>query len=367
MNVPYFDMTARLAPLRRELIACFEKNLDRNSFCLGPDVKAFENDFADFVGAAECIALSSGTAALHIALRCLDIGPGDEVITCPMTFAATCWAISYVGAKPVFVDAHPDYCTLDPSRLEAAITSRTKAVIPVHLYGQPADMDAIHDVCERHGIPVVEDAAQAHGALYKGNRLGSSSSAIICYSFYPGKNLGALGEGGAVVCNDPKAADRARCLREHGSREKYRHEEVGFNYRMDGIQGACLGVLLKHVEKWNEKRRELAARYNELLAASPLTLPREAPYSRHTWHIYSIRTDRRDQLKTYLDRIGVGCGLHYPIPMHLQPCYRMWGHEKGSFPVSEAIGDCCLSLPMFPEMTQEQQEFVIGSVKEFFA
>ncbi len=309
------------------------------------------------------MAVNSGTSALHLAMRCLDIGPGDEVITVPMTFVATAWAISYVGAKPVFADIDPVSRTMDPAGLEAAITPRTRAILPVHLYGQPADMDGILGVADRYGLPVIEDAAQAHGARCRGRPVGSLGR-IGCFSFYPGKNLGAYGEGGALVTDEPELAAKARALRDHAQWERYRHEMVGYNYRMSGFQGAVLDIKLKYLDSWNAARRAWAREYLDQLADVPrLGLPVFDETSPSVFHLFVIETDRRDHLAAALKAAGVQTGLHYPRPVHLQPAYRWLGLKEGSFPVSERLARRCLSLPMYAELTAEQVSYVCRQVR----
>jgi dTDP-4-amino-4,6-dideoxygalactose transaminase len=363
--IPYLDLPAQIRGIRKDIDAAIARTLDNCSFCLGPDVAQFEKDFARYIGAEHCVAFNSGTSALHIALMLLDVGPGDEVITTPMTFVATSWAISYVGAKPVYVDIEDATFNLDPAKIERAITPKTKAVMPVHLYGHPFDLDPVLEIARKHNLPVVEDAAQAHGAKYKGRIVGAFGQ-ISCFSFYPGKNLGAAGEGGALVTNNAAFAARARSLREHGSTVRYYHDEVGFNYRMEGIQGAVLGVKLKHLDKWTSERRRVAHRYHELLAGTPLQLPREADYAESAYHLYVVRHPRRDELKKYLEENKVGCALHYPLPLHLQKCYASLGHKEGAFPVTEKAARECLSLPIFPELTDTQIQRVVEVIKEFF-
>jgi dTDP-4-amino-4,6-dideoxygalactose transaminase len=363
--IPYLDLRAQIQPLRAELDAAVARTIDHCSFCLGPDVAQFEKDFAKFCGAEHCVAFNSGTSALHVAMLLLGVGPGDEVVTTPFTFVATSWAISYVGAKPVFVDVDDTTFNLDPKLMEKAITPRTKAVMPVHLYGQPFDVDAVREICRRHKLPMVEDSAQAHGAKWKGKVIGTFGE-ISCFSFYPGKNLGAFGEGGALVTNNAEFAKRARSLREHGSTVRYYHDEVGFNYRMEGFQGAVLGIKLKHLEKWTRERQRVARRYTELLADTPLQLPREAASAESVWHLYVVRHPRRDDLKKHLETNGVGCALHYPWPLHLQKCYTNLGHKPGDFPMAEKAARECLSLPIFPELTDAQIQRVATVIKDFF-
>lgn len=364
-KIPYLDLPAQIRSIRKDLDAAIARTLDNCSFCLGPDVVQFEKDFAKYVGAQDSVGFNSGTSALHIALMLLGVGPGDEVITTPMTFVATSWAISYVNAKPVYVDIEDATFNLDPKKIEAAITPKTKAIMPVHLYGQPFDLDPILQIARKHKLPLVEDAAQAHGAKYKGKVIGTFGE-ISCFSFYPGKNLGAAGEGGALVTNNAAFAARARSLREHGSTVRYYHDEVGFNYRMEGIQGAVLGVKLKHLAKWTSERRRVAHRYHELLASTPLQLPREASYAESAYHLYVVRHPKRDELKKHLEANGVGCALHYPLPLHLQKCYASLGYKAGDFPVAEKAARECLSLPIFPELTDQQIQRVVEVIKDFF-
>lgn len=363
--VPYLDLRAQIQPIRKEIEAAFVRTLDNCSFCLGPDVAQFERDFAAFCGAEHCVGFNSGTSALHVALKLLNIGPGDEVITTPCTFVATSWAISYVGAKPVYVDVEDATFNLNPKLVEAAITGRTRALLPVHLYGHPADLEPLLEICRRRKLPLVEDAAQAHGAKYRGKTVGTFG-AVSCFSFYPGKNLGACGEGGALVTNDSAFAARARALREHGSTQRYYHDEVGFNYRMEGIQGAVLDIKLKHLDTWTRERRRVAHRYHELLAGTPLQLPKEADYAESAYHLYVVRHARRDELKKHLEANQIGCALHYPVPLHLQKCYAQLGHKPGAFPVAEKAARECLSLPIFPELTEEQLQRVTSVIKQFF-
>jgi dTDP-4-amino-4,6-dideoxygalactose transaminase len=363
--VPYLDLRAQIRSLRSEIDAAIAETLDNCSFCLGPGVAEFERDFAQFCQAKYAIGFNSGTSALHIAMLLLNVGPGDEVITTPFTFVATSWAISYVGARPVFVDIEEETFNLDPSRIERAITPRTKVILPVHLYGQPCDLQPMLEICQRHGLKLLEDAAQAHGASYRGRVVGTFG-ALSAFSFYPGKNLGACGEGGALVTDNADWADRARTLREHGSKVRYYHDEIGFNYRMEGIQGAVLGVKLKHLTAWTARRRQIAHRYHELLAGLPLQLPREAEYAQSSWHLYVVRHSRRNELKEHLEKHGIGCAIHYPLPLHLQKCYASLGYQAGDFPVAEKAARECLCLPIYPELTDQQTERVASVVKSFF-
>jgi len=364
-KIPYLDLSAQIRGVRKEIDAALARALDNCTFCLGPDVAVFEKDFAKFCGAAHCAGFNSGTSALHVALLLLGVGPGDEVITTPFTFVATSWAISYTGAKPVFVDIDDATFNLDPKLLEKAITPRTKVVLPVHLYGHPFDLDPVLAICKKHKLPLVEDACQSHGAKYKGKTVGTFG-AISCFSFYPGKNLGACGEGGALVTNSAAFDKHARALREHGSTVRYYHDEIGYNYRMEGFQGAVLGVKLKHLAKWTNERRRVAHRYHELLSGTPLQLPHEAGYAESAWHLYVVRHPRRDELKAHLEASGVGCAVHYPIPLHLQKAYANLGHKPGDFPVAEKAARECLSLPIYPELTDAQIGRVVEVVKQFF-
>ena len=363
--IPYLDLPAQLRGVRKDLDAAIARTVDNCSFCLGPDVAQFEKDFARFVGAEHCAGFNSGTSALHVAMLLLGVGPGDEVVTTPFTFVATSWAISYVGAKPVYADIDDATFNLDPKLVERAITRRTRAVMPVHLYGHPFDLDPMLAICRKHKLPLVEDAAQAHGAKYRGKTVGTFGE-ISCFSFYPGKNLGACGEGGALVTNNAAFDKRARSLREHGSTVRYYHDEVGYNYRMEGIQGATLGVKLKHLTQWTNERRRIARRYHELLAGTPLQLPREAAWGESAYHLYVVRHPRRDDLKKHLDANGVGCALHYPLPLHLQKCYANLGHKPGDFPVAEKAARECLSLPIYPELTDKQIQRVAEVINNFF-
>jgi dTDP-4-amino-4,6-dideoxygalactose transaminase len=324
---------------------------------LGTQVAAFEEEFAAYCGGGQAVGVNSGTSALHLALLAAGVGPGDEVLTTPFTFAATVAAIYYTGASPVYVDIDRDSYTIDPTRIETAITPKTKAIIPVHLYGQPADMDAILGIVRQHGIVVIEDAAQAHGAEYKGRRCGSLAD-MACFSFYPSKNLGAYGEGGAVVTTNSELARTVRTLRNWGESHRYYHDLRGFNYRLDGIQGAILSVKLRYLDRWTEMRRANAAAYAGLLRDHDVILPREMPYARHVYHLYVIRTQRRDSVARGLAASGVQTGVHYPLPVYLQQAYRSPRYHEGDFPVAESVAREVLSLPMFPELRQSQIEIV---------
>jgi dTDP-4-amino-4,6-dideoxygalactose transaminase len=361
-NIPYLDLNAQYHTIRSEVLTALEAICESSRFAQGPPTAEFERSFAAYCGVHHCVSLNSGTSALHLALRCLNIGPGDKVIPVPFTFIATVWAISYVGAKPVFVDIDPARRTLDPSKLEAAITARTKAILPVHLYGMPADMAPIRAIADKHGIPVVEDAAQAHGARYQGRRVGQFGC-MACFSFYPGKNLGAYGEGGATVTNREEFARRATQLRDHAQRERYYHDEIGYNYRMDSFQGAVLGIKLKHLDAWNAARAVHAQRYAELLQGSHATAPATFPDSECVWHCYVVEVENRDRVREKLTAAGVGTGLHYPVPIHLQKVYAHLGYKRGDFPVSERLAARCLSLPMYAELTEAQIQTVAHALQ----
>jgi dTDP-4-amino-4,6-dideoxygalactose transaminase len=361
--VPMADLKAQYQRLSPEILPELAEVAASTAYVLGPKVAAFEKAFAKYAGVKHCVGLNSGTSALHLALICAGVKPGDEVITVPMTFIATSWGVSYAGATPVYVDVDPVTCTMDVKQVEARITKKTKAILPVHLYGQIADMGPLMALGRKHGIPVIEDAAQAHGANYNGQGVGTIGFAG-CFSFYPGKNLGAYGEAGAVVTDDDQAAARMRALRDHAQGQRYHHDELGFNYRMDAFQGAILNVKLRYLEEWTESRRALAARYNELLAGLPIELPAEVAGRRHVWHLYVARHPERDRIRTELEARGVQTGLHYPIPLHLQKAYAHLGYKEGQFPVSERIGRECMTLPLFPEMTQQQQDIVVAALKD---
>jgi dTDP-4-amino-4,6-dideoxygalactose transaminase len=359
--IPFVDLPAQYRALKPEIDAAVGRVLENAQFILGPAVAAFEKDFATFCHTTEAIGVNSGTSALHLSLLAAGVGPGDEVITVPFTFVATIAAIEYAGARPVLVDVEPEFLMMDPARLEAAITPRTKAIIPVHIFGQPADMDPILAIAKKHGLMVIEDACQAHGAEYKGRRCGSMGQ-LGCFSFYPGKNLGAYGEGGAVVTSDPALAKKIRLLRAWGEDTRYEHKYRGFNYRMDGMQGAILGVKLRYLEAWTEARRRNAAEYGRQLADTAVRLPRERPDARHVYHLYVVRLPQRDAWRDRLTAAGVQTGVHYPIPVHLQPAYRDLGYSVGDFPSSEHASTEVLSLPMFPELTADQIKEVASAL-----
>ena len=359
--IPYLDLQAQYRSIKGEIDSAVLRVLDSTQYILGEEVAAFEREFAGYCQASQAIGVNSGTSALHLALLAAGIGPGDEVITVPFTFVATVSAICYTGATPVFVDIEPDYFTMDPSKVEAAITPKTKAIMPVHLYGQPADMDPIAEIARRRGLVVIEDAAQAHGSEYHGRRCGSIAE-IAGFSFYPGKNLGAYGEGGAVTTTRADWAATCRTLRDWGQEKRYEHRLKGFNYRMDGIQGAILRVKLRHLDAWTERRRHVAAWYAAALDPDTVRLPKARPGCRHVYHVYVVRADDRDRLRDVLGRQGIQTGIHYPIPIHLQPAHADLGHHAGDFPVAEQVAREVLSLPIFPEMTRDQVQTVAAAV-----
>ncbi len=364
MNIPFLDIKAGNVALRGEINQAIQEVIDTAAFAGGPFVEQFEQDFAAYCGGRYAIGVGNGTDAIWLALLALDVGPGDEVITVPSTFMATAEAITYCGAKPVFVDIDERTYTMNPESVEQAITMRTKAIIPVHLFGQTADMDPILEIARKRGIFVVEDACQAHGAEYKGRKAGTLGDAG-CFSFYPGKNLGAFGEAGAVVTNDSSLREKIRTLRDHGQIKKYHHALIGWNGRMDGIQGAVLRIKLRNLESGNQRRRALAVQYDRLLSESEgIIIPSKSPAMKHVYHIYSIRVQERDAVMRSLAEKGIGTGIHYPIPVHLQVAYRSLGYGRGSFPIAEQCAEEFVSLPMFPELTHEQVERVATTLNE---
>jgi len=364
IRVPFLDLKSHHAPLRDEINSAIQEVIDDGAFAGGPFVARFEADFAQYCDCPNAIGVGSGTEALWLALLALEVGPGDEVITVPNTFIATAEAITYCGARPVFVDVDERTYTMDPASLEKAVTVRTKAIVPVHLFGQPADMNPILEVAREHGLFVVEDAAQAHGAKYKGRKVGTLGDAA-CFSFYPGKNLGAFGEAGAVVTNNGELQEKIRILRDHGQVRKYHHTMVGWNCRMDGIQAAILRIKLRQLEKGNRLRGSHAAIYDMALEGiEGVVTPSAAAYVRHVYHIYAIRVQNRDEVIRFLGDKGIGCGVHYPVPIHLQEAYRSLGYDRGAFPIAERCASEFVSLPMFPELTLAQLDIVVQGVKE---
>jgi dTDP-4-amino-4,6-dideoxygalactose transaminase len=362
MVVPYYDLRQQYARLRDEVLGVLDRVCRNSAFILGEEVARFEEEFAAYCEARFCVALNSGTSALQLAVAAAGVGPGDEVITTPNSFIATAWAITYAGATPVFVDIDPATANLDPRLVEAAITPRTKALLPVHLYGRPAPMDAFAALAAKHGLALIEDAAQAHGARYCGRRVGNFGQSAA-FSFYPSKNLGAYGEAGALVTNDDAVADLARSLRNHGESARYVHERVGYNYRMEGFQGAILRVKLKHLDAWTARRREICARYRELLAGARVDLLSEDPALQSAHHLFVVYVDERDRVRQELEARGVGTAVHYPTPIHLQKAYAGLGYRAGSFPHAERACRRVLCLPLFPELTDAQVEYVASSLK----
>jgi dTDP-4-amino-4,6-dideoxygalactose transaminase len=363
--IPFLDLKAQYRQIKPEVDAAVLRAIENAHFVLGPDVAAFEERFASYCQVRHCVALNSGTSALHLALLAAGVGPGDEVITVSMTFVATTAAILYSGARPVFVDVDPVTWTMDPGLIEAAITPRTKAILPVHLHGLMADMDAIMAIARRHNLIVIEDAAQAHGAEYKGRRAGSIGD-LGCFSFYPGKNLGAYGEGGAVVSDRPELARRICLLRDWGQESKYNHVLPGYNYRMDGIQGAVLNVKMNYIEAWTEARRTAASHYDRLLEKHRCRRPAPPAHSRHVYHVYAVGLERRDEAQKALQAADIGVGIHYPAPVHLQKAYANLGYRVGDFPVTERLASEFLSLPIYAELGPGQISKVVLELEKIF-
>jgi dTDP-4-amino-4,6-dideoxygalactose transaminase len=359
--IPFVDLKAQYRAIKLEVRDAIDRVLESQHFVLGPEVRAFESEFATYAACAEAVGVNTGTSALHLALLAAGIGHGDEVITTPFTFVATVAAVTYAGARPVLVDIDPTSYTIDPELIEAAITPRTRAILPVHLYGQPADMDPILDIARRHQLLVIEDAAQAHGAEYRGRRVGGIGD-IGCFSFYPGKNLGAYGEGGAVTTNDATFAESVRMLRDWGAKSKYDHVLKGYNFRLEELQAAVLRVKLRHIEEWTEARRAAAGRYTELLGSSPVIIPRQMDYARHVFHLYVVRASDRTALQETLRSNEIQTGIHYPTPVHLLPAHADLGYMPGDFPHAERAAKEVLSLPMYAELSSEQCEQVATAI-----
>lgn len=365
MNVPFIDLRTQHRAIQQELDEAMGRVMERADFALGKDVTEFEEEYAAFCGTKHAVGVDSGLAALEMGLRAFGIGPGDEVIVPAHTFVATAAAVTFAGARPVLVDVEPNTYNLDVGQVEAAITPRTKAIIPVHLYGLPADMDAILHLADRHGLVVIEDACQAHGATYKGRRAGSLGRAAA-FSFYPTKNLGGCGDAGMLTTNDARVAEQVRAMRNCGQKQKYYHELPPFNHRMDTLQAAVLRVKLRYLESWIEARRRHAALYTKLFAGTNVVTPVETAEATHVYHLYVIRVPQRDALRTHLREQGIGAAIHYPVPVHLQPFYANDGFRKGQFPVTEWVCGEILSLPMFPELTGEQVASVVNAVNAFY-
>ena len=363
MSIPMVDLKAQYRTIKEDVDLAISRVLENASFILGAEVGNFEQGFARYCTTKHAIGVSSGTAALQLALLACNVGPGDEVITTPFTFIATTAAISHVGATPVFVDIDPRTYNIDPAKIEAAITPQTKAILPVHLYGQPAQMDSILKVARDHDLRVIEDACQAIGATYHGQKAGSIGD-VACFSFYPSKNLGGAGDGGMVVTDDDEIADFVRRVSNHGRTSHYGHASIGYTYRLDALQAAVLAVKLNHIDDWNDARRRHAKTYSELLASSGVLVPFEAEGCHSVYHVYAVRTPNRDSVVEQLRSAGIGVGVHYPLPVHRQPAYAHLDLPEGSYPVSEACSRGVMSLPMYPELTREQIEQVVGVIRD---
>lgn len=365
MKIPFSDLRTQYELIKEEISINMAEVIDGSSYILGEKVENFENKFANYCNSKYAVAVNSGTSALHLALVAKNIKYGDEVITSPNTFVATAEAISYTGAKPVFVDIDSKTYNIDIDKIERAITKKTKAIIPVHLYGHPVDMDPIMEIAEKYHLEIIEDCCQSHGSEYKEKRVPVSN--IGCFSFYPSKNLGAYGEGGIIVTNDKEVAEKASILRDHGQKEKYVHEYIGYNYRMDGFQGAVLGVKLKYLDKWIELRRKNAKLYNELLEKTSIVIPSEAEYAKHVYYLYVIKVRDRDKLQSHLQKEGIATGLHYPIPIHLQNSYKYLNFLEGSYPVSESCVKEILSLPMYAELNEDQIKYIVSAIHDYYS
>lgn len=363
-SIEFLSLGAAYAELQSEIESAVLASMRTGWYILGPEVETFESNFAAYCDAPHCVGVANGLDALHLALLALGVGPGDEVIVPSNTYIATWLAVSQCGAVPIPVEPDEQTYNIRPDLIEAAITSRTKVILPVHLYGQPADLDPILTIARKHGLKVLEDGAQAHGARYKDERIGAKGD-VVAWSFYPGKNLGALGDGGAVTTGDPAIAERIRMLRNYGSRVKYVNEEQGLNSRLDPIQASVLGVKLKKLDEWNARRSAVAERYDVALAGAGLVLPFVPAWASPAWHLYVIRTSRRDALQNHLSDAGIGSLIHYPIPPHLQNAYSDRGYKAGDFPVAEAMANEILSLPMGPHLTSEEQDQVIEAILDF--
>ena len=364
MKIPLVDLKVQYLSIKREIDEAIQRVIDNTAFIMGKEVERFEEEFARYCNVKYAIGTSSGTTALHLALIACGVGVGDEVITVPNTFIATTEVISQCGARVMFVDINEDSYNLNVDKLEAAITSKTKSIIPVHLYGQPSDLAPIIDIAKRYNLKVIEDVAQAHGAEYKGQKAGTFGD-VGCFSFYPAKNLGAFGDAGMIITNNNEIAEKVSMLRNHGRLSKYEHLVEGYNYRLDALQAAILGVKLKYLDEWTDKRRRNAALYNELLQDTEAITPKEMDYAKHVYHLYVIRTTMRDKLQEWLESNDVSTGIHYPIPLHLQKAYAYLGYQRGDFPVTEVCADRILSLPMFPELSAGQIERVAELVRRF--
>ncbi len=369
MNVPLLDLKAQFRGIKKEVMDAVETTCEEQAFVLGSRVVELEQALASYVGASHAVGVASGSDALLLSLMALGVGPGDEVVTVPFTFFATAGSVSRLGARPVFVDIRPDTFNVDPQQIEKKITAKTKAIIPVHLFGQCAEMGAINEIAKRRKVAVIEDACQAIGAMQNGLKAGVLGD-TGCFSFFPSKNLGGFGDGGLITTNDAKLHEALAMLRVHGSRVRYVHEQIGINSRLDALQAAILRVKLNHLDRWTEGRQRNAARYERLFTEARLldrvTLPVTQPGNYHVFNQYTIRAQQRDELKNFLKERGIGTEVYYPIPMHVQDCYRFLGHKKGDFPVSEQAAAEALSLPVFAELTDEQLVYVVGTIQDFY-
>ena len=363
-TIPCLDLQGQHKQVKAEIFEAFEKVYAKTAFSGGPFVKGFEDDFAKFCDAKYAVGVNSGTTSLHLAMLALGIGEGDEVIVPANTFIATVWAVSYVGAVPVFVDCDKDTWEIDVNEIESKITTNTKAVIGVHLYGQPFDVDAVASVCKKHNLFLVEDAAQAQGAKYKGKPVGALTD-IACFSFYPGKNLGACGEGGGLTTNNEAYVKKIHSLRNHGCTERYYHDEIGYNYRMGGLEGASLQVKLKYLNEWNSKRKTIAARYLSEIKNEKIKMQNQSEFSDSVFHLFVVTTDDKKGFVSYLSENGINAAFHYPVPCHLQKAYANLGYKDGDFPNSEYLASHCISLPMFAELTEDEVTIVIAAVNKF--
>jgi dTDP-4-amino-4,6-dideoxygalactose transaminase len=363
-NIPCLDLKGQHAQIKEEIFEAFEKVYEKTAFSGGPFVQEFENSFAEFCEAKYAVGVNTGTASLHLAMLTLGIGEGDEVIVPANTFIATVWAVSYVGAIPVFVDCDKDTWEIDAFKIEERVTNKTKAVIGVHLYGQPFDIDPVAEICKKHDLFLVEDAAQAQGAKYKGRRVGALTD-IGCFSFYPGKNLGACGEGGGLTSNNEKHVKKLHSLRNHGCTERYYHDEVGYNYRMGGLEGASLSVKLKYLDSWNTKRQGIAKRYLSEINNQKIKMQTQMEHAESVFHLFVVTTSEKDAFVKHLSDNGVSAAYHYPVPCHLQKAYEYLGHKKGDFPESEYLAGHCVSLPMYAELTDDQVDHVIKVVNQY--
>ncbi|MCB9252297.1 MAG: DegT/DnrJ/EryC1/StrS family aminotransferase [Flavobacteriales bacterium] len=363
-KISCLDLQGQHQQVKKEIFEAFEKVYEKTAFSGGPFVEEFENSFSEYIGVKHSIGVSNGTVSLHLAMLVLNIGPGDEVIIPANTFIATAWGVSHAGATPVFVDCDPDTWEIDASKIEAAITPKTKAIIGVHLYGQPYDVDAVREICNKHGIYMVEDAAQAQGARYKGATVGGFGE-MACYSYYPGKNLGACGEAGGLTTNNDNHAKHLRSLRNHGCTVRYYHDEIGYNYRMGGLEGASLSVKLKYLEGWNNRRRSIAKRYQTEIKNPKIKMQHKPDWADGIYHLFVVTTDTKDEFVQYLADNNIIAAFHYPVPCHLQKAYQHLGHKPGDFPNSEYLASHCVSLPMYAELSDEEVDQVISVINKY--